>query len=166
MKNSTKSALETVLAASFGVVVLIIAGLMALALHSLYKHSVGRPTLTRVEHYTGLDFPKNTRLVDGYFIGFQDKEYFVVLEFPSAETHAFVKSLPAKSTEKKPTLFSRTDRFEVTNAKPRDPDFDWWNPDSARTFIAVKIEAPLSVHMLISTDNPAVTRVYIYAWNW
>lgn len=131
-----------------------------------WRGTKGTPTLDKLKSCSGIQFPQDTRLVKGYFEGFQDPQYLAVLEFDAKDTETFVKGIPRNPNQFGQTRISRTDRLPITNGWPdinRDKSHSWWNPDSVHKFIAVEIPwGSTQVYLLISLDDAARTRVYMY----
>jgi len=132
---------------------------------SISRHTKGIPSLEKLESLSGIMFPQGTRLLNGYFEGFRDPQYIAVLEFDAKDTEAFIKSIPREKNEYGQTHISRTDRLPITDGWPtinRDKSHSWWDPDSVHKFVTVKILGWSSVYILISLDDVARTRVYLY----
>jgi hypothetical protein len=128
----------------------------------------GTPTLAKLERNTGCRFPKSTRMIGGYYESWIEYDYLAVLKFDAKDTGAFMKSIPQKVDEKTGTLISESDRLGINNTiSPAITanGLHWWNPDSAKKIIAVKIEGRRPAYLLISLDDPKTTRVYVYAYS-
>lgn len=144
------------------------AGILVHGTLHVFDTRKGTPTLEKIASHIGVDLPPGTRLIKGYYEGWQEYEYFAILEFDAKYTQAFVKSIPAKSDIGTETIISRTDRLGLSNTGSpvdRTKNPAWWNPDSVHKFIAVYYGAPTCpAYLLISLDDPTRTRVYVYTF--
>lgn len=162
--NRNVKRIIVVAAVSLATCLLILAWLAG---KSVFRTHKGTPTLALLESRTGIHFPQGTRLINGYYEGWQDYEYFGLLEFDAKYADAFLKSIPRRDDQFRTTVLSRKDRFGMANNRLplhgiRNPG--WWNPDSVKRFVAVKVDGTTNVYLLVSMDDPVKTKIYLSAF--
>ena len=157
MKRKTK-----IIISAFAIISFVIIGLIIYGRIFLLGTIEGTPSIERLESSSDIKFPQGTRLIKGHFGGFPDTQYIALLEFDAKDTEAFIGRLPHGKHAYDQTRISRKDRLGITNAMNRFENQDWWDPDSVHRFVAVNVSVWFETYLLISLDDAAKTRVYLY----
>lgn len=151
----------------------LLAGLLVLVCLSfagavfLFRGASGTPTIPQLESFTGVKFPRTSRVIRGHYEGWQDYTYAALLDFDARDTESFLRSI--RSSGRSPrAVFSREDRFGIGDESSplgghENPQ--WWDPDSVSRFIAIRLESSHYVYMLISMDGVGRRKVYVFAFN-
>jgi hypothetical protein len=131
---------------------------------------VAHPDLKAVTYVTGVSFPESSRLLhyeercDSF-----GREALVEVEIDARRSGEFISAL-GKSV----VSSSRTDKLSITNVAMQMKRPDWWDPDSARKFIALQtssgskltsadVSGGVGCQMLVKMDDSKRHVVYIHA---
>jgi len=124
------------------------------------------PPLEEISTLLSIQFPPSARLTHSYYTRWQDWFLYAKVEIDRADVNRFIAALPS------PEELSRTDRLLVTNVLfGWSKHSSWWDPDSARDFIAGRYEmlhgeeyAYSSLEFLINLDDPNQAIIYLYCF--
>ncbi|MCK4323673.1 MAG: hypothetical protein KAW89_04030 [Armatimonadetes bacterium] len=154
-----------------GLVIALIAIVAILFVHHFRRvfGNVGTsaPPLEEISTLLSIQFPPSARLIHSYYTAWQDWALYAKVEIDRADVDRFIAALPS------PEKLSRTDRLLVTNVLfDWSKHSSWWDPDSARDFIAVEIHrGPLPnsgefalVYLLINLDDPNQAVIYLHSF--
>jgi len=122
------------------------------------------PSLHEVSQLTSLQFPPSARLVESRLYTWLSQELLSNVEIDRAEVDPFVEALPPQSE------ISHTSKLGITNDIYGHNELPpWWNPNSAKTFIATIIRMPLEdyhivneVSLLIDMDSGQQVIIYLF----
>ena len=159
------------IAATLGLAALVVGSAVAVRharrarLERVFRAAVDwRPDLRKMQECTPLRFPPSRRLL--YVCGetWLEDWFAAKVELDPADVPRLLASLPAGARK------SRKDRLGVTNKlSTMESSPAWWDPDSARSFVAVNAELPLGgydvlnrLQLLVNLDDPRQAVVYLF----
>ncbi len=128
---------------------------------------MGHMPLDQISKMTTLEFPESAKLLrSDYGKSAPGPRLIALVEMSRADAEAFITSAVSQRTDR--CSVSETDRLGVLNNLTdgrRVPE--WWNPDSAKRFLAMSVntsveEGPATfARVLASLDDGDKARVYL-----
>jgi hypothetical protein len=150
-------------AAITAVVLVGMAGLAWQAYKTFEEHfrtKVSSPSLAEISEIACLRLPAGAEVLNSHYVKRWDGHMlFATVEFPRSGVDKFVKSLPR--TNERQT--SRSDIFRIDIQNREHPVGSWWNPESARKYIAVDYSCggQMGLTILIRLDDPKRAVIYV-----
>ncbi|MEN6372012.1 MAG: hypothetical protein ABFD64_08360 [Armatimonadota bacterium] len=158
-KSSIKQIL--LITAVIAVIIFLLLLIGDLLLNRAFSTKTEPVDLATVSRWSSVDFPSDAKLQHSLGIrhGGIDFELYAEVEIDQKDVDPLVASL-GKSNN---ATISRKDRLQITNStrnwREDMPVPAWWNPDSAKYFIAVA-SAPAKV--MISLDDAKKATVWVH----
>ncbi len=135
------------------------------------KYVLTNPGVAEISKMTHLGFPPSAELINSRLESWLTKQLYAVVRIDRPDVTSFVASFP------QPAEVQSDDRLGITNNMcGEDAAPPWWDPDSARDFVAAVIELPLkfsdeeltdyditnTVSLLISMDDHQRAIIYLF----
>ena len=110
------------------------------------------PTLSECSELMHISFPRKTTLVNSRQIYGMDNSIILKIEIETKDMKSLIEKSPFKGTE-----LSENRRFVN-----RNPRFDWWHPDSVKTFRSGKVCFKDNSCLCVLFDLDREGRIFVY----